>query len=187
MSLCSRQLVVSTLRGGSSNSLQAGCPPSGGRMGSGNMWFYQNSLKQECIPVWCGPSTVVAICGGGGRCLCLGVVCQGLSLPGGGVCLPRGCLPRGGVHLPPVDRQTPVKNITFPQLLLRTAKTKPHEIEKISMCVLVGGGGGVAGALLGSTNDTRCNRDEERCLSLEHCLFTHRNSIELIDYRTERD
>ena len=38
-------------------------------------------------------------------------------LPG---CLPGGvCLLGEDVHLLPVDRQTPVKNITFPQLLLR--------------------------------------------------------------------
>ena len=43
-----------------------------------------------------------------------------------GECLPRGCLLKGGVclgseHLPPwTEWQMPGKNITFPQLLLRT-------------------------------------------------------------------
>ena len=39
-----------------------------------------------------------------------------------GVCLPRGCVCLGGVHLhPPVDKMTDTsENITFPQLLLLT-------------------------------------------------------------------
>ena len=61
------------------------------------------TLKQEYIPIGCGPSAAVAI--GGGLCLGRGVSAQW------------GVSSQGGVHLPPVDRQTPVK--TFAQLLLR--------------------------------------------------------------------
>ena len=86
--------------------------------------------KQECIPVGCVPSASVAICGEGmclPRGVCLpGGVFQGGCLPGG--CLPGGCLPRGvcipactGADTPLVDRMTDRrKNITFPQLRLRT-------------------------------------------------------------------
>ena len=61
------------------------------------------------------------------RVVCLEGVCPWGCLPGGvcpgGVC-PGGCLPRGGVHLPPVNRITDrCKNITFPQLCLRTVIT----------------------------------------------------------------
>ena len=73
---------------------------------------------EECIPVGCVPSAVVAVCveGEGGLA---GVRCvsaqRGVSARGGvsaqvGVCLPRGCV-SGRVH-PPVDRQTPVKTST---------------------------------------------------------------------------
>ena len=50
----------------------------------------KNIKEQECIPVGCVPSAVVAISGGGGG------VCPGGYLPGG-ECLPGGCLPGGGV------------------------------------------------------------------------------------------
>ena len=48
--------------------------------------FQVVTVKQKCIPVGCVTSAAVAISGG----VCLGVSVQ------------------GGVHLPPVDRQTPV-------------------------------------------------------------------------------
>ena len=125
------------------------------------------------------------VCFGGvylGGCLWLGCVCRG-CLPGVCVC-PGGCLARG--FTPPSCGQTDTsKNITFPQLLLRTVKTKPHEIENILMCLL-GEGGERKGhswdplmtlVLIG----TRC------VVYLEHCLFAHRYNIELIDYRAERD
>ena len=57
-----------------------------------------------------------------------------------GVCLggwlPRGCLPgesaQGGYDSPPVDRMTDAcENITFPQLLLRTAKIKRQQNKRI--------------------------------------------------------
>ena len=55
------------------------------------------------------------------------VSAQEEGLPRGG-CLPRGvsaqCLTRRGYTLPPVDRQTPVINITFPQLLLMDGNKK---------------------------------------------------------------
>ena len=57
-------------------------------------------------------STAVAVCYGGGVFL-PGGVCPVGCLPARGVCVcPEGCLPAGGgdgVHLPPVDRQTPVR------------------------------------------------------------------------------
>ena len=83
--------------------------------------------KQECIPVgWVGVSAL-GVSTLGGVCL------QGVSARG--VCLPGGCLARG--FTPPSCGQTDTsKNITFPQLLLRTVKTKPHEIENILMCLL---------------------------------------------------
>ena len=63
-------------------------------------------FKQECISVGCVPSATVAVSGGG--CLS-GGVCTGV-----GACL-------GGVHLPPTEFLAHAcKNITFPQLLLRT-------------------------------------------------------------------
>ena len=49
-------------------------------------------------------------------------------LGGGGVCLPddwclsRGCLPRRGCIPPPSEQTDTCKNVTFPQLLLRTVK-----------------------------------------------------------------
>ena len=65
------------------------------------------NFQQECIPVGCVPSAAVASPGEGGIC------------PGG--CLPRSCVCPGGVHHPPVNRISDrCKNITFPQLLLRT-------------------------------------------------------------------
>ena len=45
--------------------------------------------------------------------MCLGMSVPGDFCPGGGVCPGGGCLPRGNVHLPSVDRQRPVKNITL--------------------------------------------------------------------------
>ena len=64
----------------------------------------------ECIPIRCAPSAAVAVLGAGAR--------PGVGVSAGG-CLPRGCLLR---HPPPlVNRITDrCKNITFPQLLLRT-------------------------------------------------------------------
>ena len=61
-----------------------------------------------------------------------------------GVCLggwlPRGCLPgesaQGGYDSPPVDRMTDAcENITFPQLLLRTAKIKRQQNKRIFQIV----------------------------------------------------
>ena len=46
---------------------------------------------QECIPV--------------GMPRGWGLSARGMSVQGGGRCLPRGCLPRAGVH-PPVNRMT---------------------------------------------------------------------------------
>ena len=69
--------------------------------------FTLHREKQECIPVGCVPPAAVTVCRGG--CLPGGGSAQGGVCPEGG-CLPGGCLPMGGgVHLPPVDRQTPVK------------------------------------------------------------------------------
>ena len=48
---------------------------------------YTKYSKQECIPVGCVPSAVVAVCWGG--------LPGGGCLPGGGGYLPRGCLPGG--------------------------------------------------------------------------------------------
>ena len=100
----------------------------------------QNSLKQECIPVGCVPSAAVTVSRGGGVSA-LGGVCSGGCLFLGGVCSGGGCLLLGvsalgggclllvGGGIPacteadtsPVDRQTPVKNITF-ATSLRTVK-----------------------------------------------------------------
>ena len=60
--------------------------------------------SQECIPVGCVPSAAVAVWRGGGG----GVSAQGRVCPGVG-CLPGGCIPA-----------CRCKNITFPQLRLRT-------------------------------------------------------------------
>ena len=65
---------------------------------------------QECIPLGCIPSAVVAISGG---CLSRGVSAW--------TCLPRGSVCLGVCTPPPVDRMTDsCENITFPQLLLWT-------------------------------------------------------------------
>ena len=66
-------------------------------------------LKQECIPVGCVPSAVVAVCLG------VGGVC-----PGG--CLSRGHVCPGDVHLPPRGQTDACEFITFPQRMLRTVK-----------------------------------------------------------------
>ena len=99
------------------------------------------TYKQECIPVGCVPSAVVAIGGGylPGGCQPRGGVCLGGCLPRGvstwggvypGLCLPRvvsvqrGCPSRGGVCpsafwiYPLIKRITDAfENITLPQLL----------------------------------------------------------------------
>ena len=67
------------------------------------------NVIQECIPVGCSAH----LWGDG--------VCRGVSGQGG--------LPKGGVHLPPVDRMTDAcENITFPQLLLRTVTSKSRRL-----------------------------------------------------------
>ena len=76
-------------------------------------------LQQGCIPVGCVSSAAVAVFGEG--CLPGGDVHPGGGCLPGGVCLGRGVC-QGGEHLPPhrnrmADR---CKNITFPQLRLRT-------------------------------------------------------------------
>ena len=73
----------------------------------------QTPVKQECIPVGCILSTTVPVLGWG--CLPGGVVC-----PEGAVCLGGTC-----PDTPPCEqnhRQVYCKNLTFPQLLLRTVK-----------------------------------------------------------------
>ena len=80
-----------------------------------NCLFSNGYQKQECIPVGCVSSATVAVMGG--------------CLPGGGGgCLPgRVCLPGGGVSDTPlpVNRITDrCKDITFPQLLLRTVNIR---------------------------------------------------------------
>ena len=100
--------------------------------------------------------------GGGGVCLrgsaqggvcpergCLpgGCLLRGVCLPGG--CLPKGvfayvgvclwgmCLPGGGCTPPPVNRITGrCKNITFPQLLLRTVKRPSKLRSGLSPCII---------------------------------------------------
>ena len=69
--------------------------------------------------VGCIPSTAVAIVGGCRlpRGVCPGGVCLGICP--GGVCL-GGVCPGMGVHLLPRGQTDICKNITFPQLLLRT-------------------------------------------------------------------
>ena len=92
----------------------------------------QTSKKKECIPIGCVPSAVVAVSGRGG-CLTREVSAQGGGVyaywgvcPGGGGVCRGGCLSRRvcpGVYTsPPCEQksQTGVKNITFPQLRLRT-------------------------------------------------------------------
>ena len=65
--------------------------------------------KQECIPVGCVPSAAVAA-GRGGRCL-----------PGWGCLLGGICSMHAGIHPPWTEWLTNgCKNITFPQLCLRT-------------------------------------------------------------------
>ena len=82
------------------------------------IWFARAfTFQTRMHTVGCVPSAALAISGGGqGVCAqgCLrgvsawGCVCPGVSAHGG-VC-PGGFLPGGGgVHLPPMDRQTPVK------------------------------------------------------------------------------
>ena len=103
--------------------------------------------KQECIPVGCVLSAAVATGGSARGCVCpgegcqpgrvsargvsaKGCLCQGVSTRG---CLPGECLPGGGVVYPVHAgiHTTPLwtewltdrcKNITFPQLRLRTVK-----------------------------------------------------------------
>ena len=68
--------------------------------------------RQECIPVGCVLSAAVAILGLGclpRGCLQRGGVClRGVGVFDWGMSVCQGVLP-GGVHLPTVDRQTPVK------------------------------------------------------------------------------
>ena len=94
-------------------------------------YMYKYYSVQECIPVGCVPSAVVAVLEGG---VCLGgcLPRRGVFTQGGGVYPGRGCLPRegvsaqrggvsaqGAVHLPPVIRiANRCKNITFPQFRL---------------------------------------------------------------------
>ena len=66
----------------------------------GNYVLWVNKYKQECIPVGCVPSAAVA---SRGECVCL-----------------------GGVHLPTCGQTDTCENITFPQLLLRTATMESH-------------------------------------------------------------
>ena len=65
---------------------------------------------QECIPVGYIPPAAVAAGGEGPAAGCLpGGICVGRFLPGGCVCLTRGCTP-------PVNRMTDAcENITFPR------------------------------------------------------------------------
>ena len=81
--------------------------------------------KQECIPVGCVPSAVVAVLGWG---VCLGRRCLPLGDSAWEVST-WGCLPGGVLHLDPeADTSTlwteflthACENITFLQLLLRT-------------------------------------------------------------------
>ena len=87
--------------------------------------------------------------------------------PGGGsaqegvcMCLPRMgvCLP-GGVHLPPVNRITDrSKNITFPQLRLRTVKTGPNTYRCRRVWRWCGGQGGCCRGTSPRRSDTRSYR-----------------------------
>ena len=71
--------------------------------------FDKMILQQECIPVGCVPSAAVTVSGGW--------VSRGV------------CVCPGGVH-PPVNRITDrCKNITFPQLRLRTIINKCIRLE----------------------------------------------------------
>ena len=81
--------------------------------------------EQECIPVGCVPSAAVAVCPG------WGVSAQGGRVSTQGGCLPRGHLPGlGGMYISPTHPSRTeyltdaCENITFPQLRLRTVKTK---------------------------------------------------------------
>ena len=66
--------------------------------------------------------------GGGAVLSAEGVSAWGGCLPMEGCVCPEGrCLPRGGVHLPPLLTEFlthACENITFPELLLRTIKIK---------------------------------------------------------------
>ena len=76
----------------------------------------EKSIRENPIP-----SATVSISGGG---VCLrGVSAWGVSAQWG--CLPRGCLPRGMYTSPIYRHIATCKNITFPQLLLRTIKILP--------------------------------------------------------------
>ena len=84
----------------------------------------KHCFQQECIPVGCLPSAVVAVCPGGclpkavpaqgcvsawGVCVCPGgVSAQGVSAQGGG-CLAGGVHAWRGCTPPPVDRRTHTK------------------------------------------------------------------------------
>ena len=93
--------------------------------------------KQECIPVGCVPSAVVAVLGWG---VCLGRRCLPLGDSASEVST-WGCLPGGVLHLDPeADTSTlwteflthACENITFLQLLLRTVinVNLPHGVVK---------------------------------------------------------
>ena len=99
----------------------------------GHQWTPKGTklLQQESIPVGCVPSAAVAVCWGvcSRGCLPRGESARGVSAQGAR--LPWGCLP-GGVSQHAL-RQTPLwtewltdrcKNITFPQLRLRTVKSR---------------------------------------------------------------
>ena len=89
-------------------------------------------IEQEYIPVGCVLSAVVAVAGVWWVCWCLS--------GGWGVCLegcqPRGCLPNGGSARGMYTSPNPViritdrcKNITFPQLCLRTVKIQLKAVQ----------------------------------------------------------
>ena len=97
--------------------------------------------------VWLGGVCPEGCLAGG---VCPWGVCPGVCVPG--VCLPRGgCLPRGvytpgprGRHPQPVNRITDrCKNITFPQLLLRTVKTGKGVNRKITSEIVPPGDSGL--------------------------------------------
>ena len=82
--------------------------------------------EQECIPVGCVPSAAVAVYRGGGCLLPVGGLRPGRVSAPGGMSATGGCIPAcTGADTPPVNRITyRCKNITFPQLRLRTVKMK---------------------------------------------------------------